>query len=307
LSDYKSIETWFSTRFENLFKYYRSLLNIPSVKIAKINTVGTGVASVYLPNDPTNIIPNIKIGTNVSVTAGDSVFLLCMNGNIGNSYILTNLSMASTSGGGTITNASNIGTGGISLFASVLGSVLQFYKLRAASSKATVAFNAGTNTVDIDVSESNLTLGNMGGKGNLSGTTNQVNVSGGTNAIIGSGVTLSLPQNIHTSATPTFQDVTATNQLKSTAAIGTAPLVITSTTKVSNLNVEQVDGYDVGHSTGQIPVSDSSVNATLYAQYTQERLDQRTGTDMYKEWHGTAAQYTAIGSKDAKTTYYVSG
>jgi hypothetical protein len=35
------------------------------------------------------------------------------------------------------------------------------------------------------------------------------------------------------------------NQLTNTLAIGTAPMVITSTTKVANLNVEQVDGADL--------------------------------------------------------------
>ena len=41
-------------------------------------------------------------------------------------------------------------------------------------------------------------------KGNIVGTSNQVSVTGGTGACIGSGVTLSTPQNIHAGATPTF-------------------------------------------------------------------------------------------------------
>jgi hypothetical protein len=44
--------------------------------------------------------------------------------------------------------------------------------------------------------------------GDLSGTSNQINVSGGTGAIIGSGVTLSLPQNISSSASPLFTGLT---------------------------------------------------------------------------------------------------
>jgi hypothetical protein len=44
--------------------------------------------------------------------------------------------------------------------------------------------------------------------GNLNGTEHQVNVSDGTGAVIGSGVTLSLPQNIHTGASPTFAGLT---------------------------------------------------------------------------------------------------
>ena len=51
-------------------------------------------------------------------------------------------------------------------------------------------------------------------------------------------VVLSLPQNIHTAATPTFASVT------STVATGTAPFVVASTTKVANLNVDLLDGND---------------------------------------------------------------
>jgi hypothetical protein len=40
------------------------------------------------------------------------------------------------------------------------------------------------------------------------GTSNQVNVSGGTARVIGGNVTLSLPQNIHTGASPTFTGLT---------------------------------------------------------------------------------------------------
>lgn len=44
------------------------------------------------------------------------------------------------------------------------------------------------------------------------GTTNQVNVLGGTARVIGGNVTLSLPQNIHTAATPTFANLTLSNR-----------------------------------------------------------------------------------------------
>ncbi|RXF54747.1 hypothetical protein EG867_16690, partial [Enterococcus faecalis] len=44
--------------------------------------------------------------------------------------------------------------------------------------------------------------------GNITGTTNQVSVSGGTGAVIGTGVSLSLPQDINSTATPTFGGLT---------------------------------------------------------------------------------------------------
>ena len=49
--------------------------------------------------------------------------------------------------------------------------------------------------------------------GNLIGTSHQVNISGGTGSIIGSDVTLWLPQNIDSSATPTFAGLTINGAL----------------------------------------------------------------------------------------------
>jgi hypothetical protein len=48
------------------------------------------------------------------------------------------------------------------------------------------------------------------------------------------------------------------NQLTNTLAIGTAPMVITSTTKVSNLNVDAVDDKHVGTSGNTIPLLDGA-------------------------------------------------
>lgn len=47
---------------------------------------------------------------------------------------------------------------------------------------------------------------------------------------------------------------TFTEQVAITKATGTAPLAITSTTKVTNLNVDQVDGADTGTSGATIPL-----------------------------------------------------
>lgn len=72
----------------------------------------------------------------------------------------------------------------------------------------------------------------------INGTTNQVNVSATAQNLTADRTwTLSLPQDIHTGASPTFNKVT------STAATGTAPLTVTSTTLVSNLNADLWDGY----------------------------------------------------------------
>lgn len=64
---------------------------------------------------------------------------------------------------GEVNTASNQGLSGQGLFLAKSGVDLQFKNIRAASTKVTVTNNAGQKTVDVDVSEANLTLGNMGG------------------------------------------------------------------------------------------------------------------------------------------------
>jgi molybdopterin-binding protein len=54
-------------------------------------------------------------------------------------------------------------------------------------------------------------------------------------------------------------------QIASTVTTGTAPFVVASTTKVANLNVDQLDGYDASNSSGDIPISNTTVNTDLNA------------------------------------------
>lgn len=60
-------------------------------------------------------------------------------------------------------------------------------------------------------------------------------------------------------------DLTFRMQLVSDIATGTAPLIIASTTKVSNLNVDQLDGYHAANATASIPISNGTVNTDLNA------------------------------------------
>lgn len=59
-----------------------------------------------------------------------------------------------------------------------------------------------------------------------------------------------------------FTTISASGQITSTVSTGTAPLVIASTTKVTNLNVDQLDGYDWANPT---QIGDASHKADIYA------------------------------------------
>ncbi|WP_020616156.1 phage tail protein [Paenibacillus daejeonensis] len=80
-----------------------------------------------------------------------------------------------------------------------------------------------------------------------------------------------IDQDVRTTARPTFLDVTA-GQFRSTAAAGTAPMVVASTTLVENLNADRLDGYhaDTAVSPGTIAVraSDAGLRASHYTSTT---------------------------------------
>jgi hypothetical protein len=113
-----------------------------------------------------------------------------------------------------------------------------------------VAAGTGISVSNGDGVSGNPTVINTGVL-SVTGTANQVTASAGTGAI-----TLSLPQNIHTGASPTFVGLTLTGNL---SAVGVSSSLIPSTT----------DTYDLGSSTklwrkGWL----SELDAVLFAQNT---------------------------------------
>lgn len=153
-------------------------------------------------------------------TAGTSGYVLSTDGTGISSWIAQS---------GESNTASNIGNGGVGIFKQKSGIDLQLKKINAGSNKITVTDDTDNNEVDIDVAESNFTLSNIGGtlsvakggtgqtsytdgqllignstgntlaKATLTGTTNQITVTNGSGTI-----TLSTPQSIATSSSPTF-------------------------------------------------------------------------------------------------------
>lgn len=57
-------------------------------------------------------------------------------------------------------------------------------------------------------------------------------------------------------------------RLQSTVATGTAPLVVASTTEVANLNAAQVGGRTPGNASGNVPISNGTLNTNLNAEKT---------------------------------------
>jgi hypothetical protein len=92
----------------------------------------------------------------------------------------------------------------------------------------------------------------------------------GANAAPSNGMIVSGSVGIGNNSPSYTLDVTgkirSTDQLVNTLADGTTPMLITSTTKVANLNVDRLDDYHAGNLTGQIPVSNGTMNVNLNSE-----------------------------------------
>jgi hypothetical protein len=75
---------------------------------------------------------------------------------------------------------------------------------------------------------------------------------------LGSGVVNSSLTSVGTLGQLNVSGVTTTSQLVSTVATGTAPLTVSSTTLVTNLNADLLDGYNTGTSGNTIPLLSGS-------------------------------------------------
>src|SRR3990170_1349548 len=81
-------------------------------------------------------------------------------------------------------------------------------------------------------------------------------------------------------------------QLASTLSTGTAPFSVVSTTKVTNLNADAVDDYSAGNASGNVPISNGTVNTNLNA-------------DMVDGSHASA--FAGSGHTHDYTTTFVEG
>ncbi len=138
------------------------------------------------------------------------------------------------------------------------------------TSPAADAFTLGTHTTGQYVSD-------------VTGTSNQVVATPtGTEPRT---VVLSLPQDIHVAATPTFGRVTLSQ------ATGTAPLSVSSTTVVANLNADMLDGKHDTHFAAQESLEAVMGDLLYVGLYDATSYD---GTDLTKPvptWSGLATVY----------------
>ena len=157
---------------------------------------------------------------------------------------------------------------------------------------------------DVDLGTSSLEFKDL----HIDGTANidslvadTADINGGTvdNAVIGAT----------TPAAANFTTASASGQITSTVSTGTAPLVVASTTKVTNLNADQLDGADwaspaaIGTTT---PAAGTFTNVTVNSAATIASADINAGTIDGAVIGGSSAQ-AITGTTVTATTGFVGG
>jgi hypothetical protein len=260
-----------------------------------LSTVSNGNSNISIPSSNGNVnisaVGNSNIvvitgtGVNVSGYLNTTGNITAGNANLGNlvianysSAVLTTAAQPNITSVGTLGNlsvTSNIVAGNIGNATTILyGNGYNLTGLDAAGRVVN-----GTSNLSIASSGGNITMGVAGNAGIITVTGTGVNVSGYLNAT---------------------SNVTA-NILISTVAIGTAPLTVTSTTKVTNLNADLLDGYNTATANTANTVAVRDTNGNISANYFIGNGSQLTGVDLLTVGSADAANYIANGTSNVNT------
>ena len=129
-----------------------------------VSTLGSGSNGTWTRAADANSSTNLISGDYVLITAGtandNTGWTLATSGTI--TPGTTQQAWVQITGAGSYT-AQNINSGGTGVYAGRSGNNFQFYGLLAASARISAAFASATNTINFDVVESALNVGNMGG------------------------------------------------------------------------------------------------------------------------------------------------
>ena len=255
--------------------YYLDLTN--STGTLSTTKGGTGL-STYTTGDilyssATNTLSRLSIGSNnqvLSISSGVPVWKSLVASDVG---AITGIDIEEDS--------TNLGTKTIVSFGSGLTAITD----PSDSSRAIVSLSLSASDVGIDIKEEG---------GTSLGKATTLNFVG--RATTATFDTPSSTATITLSNNPTFNTIT------SDVATGTAPLVITSTTLVSNLNVDKLDNQegtyylDLANATGTLVETKGGTGQTTYA----------TGDILYSSATNTLSKLT-IGSQNQILSVSASG
>ncbi|MBI3220721.1 MAG: hypothetical protein HYZ44_14500, partial [Bacteroidetes bacterium] len=185
-----------------------------------------------------------------------------------------------SSGGGEANTASNVGTGGVGIFKQKTGVNLELKNINAASNKVSVTNDAGSNEVDIDINQSNLSIGSsqITGLGSLATLSSISSTEITNNTITGSD----LAGNIIINTTGGITAATFTGSAAGLTGFptfnqnttGTASTITGSITQsqVVNLTSDLATKQTLLNGTGLVKANGSTIsydNSTYLTSYTE--------------------------------------
>ncbi len=179
------------------------------------------------------------------------------------------------------------------LLASALPCAAQVMSLKGTTS-ATFTLGTGANKITLTNSSGALNL-----SGGLTVSSGTVNLTGSTvisSSDIDGGTIDSVAIGAATASTGAFTTISASAQIASTVSTGTAPLSIASTTKVANLNVDQVDGMSLlAGSNGGVGYQSSASQLSFSAAGTTGQLLLSGGSGA-PTWAGLTSSQLFVGN-----------
>ena len=184
-------------------------------------------------------------------------------------------------------------TAAIFLLALALPCAAQVMSLQGTTSET---FTLGTGANKITLTNSSGALALSGGLTISAGTVNLTGSTVITTSDINGGTIDSVAIGESTASTGAFTTISASGQITSTVGTGTAPLAIASTTKVANLNVDQVDGMSLSAgSNGGVAYQSSSSQLSFSTAGTTGQL-LLSGGSVAPTWTGLTSAYLFVGN-----------
>ena len=265
-------------------------------------TLGNLASANYFSGDG-HLLSNLTIPAGTSLLNGNSNVIVTANSNVnisstGNANVVvvtgTGMNVYGTANITGNANVGNLGTSGNITAGYFLGNGSQ---LTGISTSSNTIFNGNSN-VSIATSNGNITMSAVGNANVVVVTGTGMNVAGTANItgniVIGSGTGGNLTgANVINANTGNFSgnitagNISATNgnfttanvtgQIISTVATGTAPLVVSSTTLVANLNANTLNGATTASANTASTIALRDANGNISANYFIGNGSQLTG------------------------------
>ena len=242
--------------------------------VALANVAGAGnIASLNISGNASQILYGNGVFAAAPVTYGNSNVATFL-GSYGSNTITTtgNVSVGNIIGNGqALTSITGANVSGAVAFATTANSVAGA-NVSGVVSSATIAGTVTTaaqpNITSVGTLSSVAITGNATA-GNVYSNTGTI----GASLLTGTLTTASQPNvtsvgtltSLAVTGNVTAGNVNVTGQLISTVSTGTAPLIVSSTTKVANLNADLLDGYDLSSAATNSTVVLRSADASIFA------------------------------------------